>query len=45
LGNDIEGGAITLRPNTFQCVQVWMSNGLPFLYIYFLLYIFSSNLR
>jgi len=34
LGDNTSGGAIMLRPITFQCDGVWISNGLPRIYVY-----------
>jgi hypothetical protein len=32
LGDNIGGGVVTVRPLTFQCVGVWISNGLQCVY-------------
>ena len=45
LGDNTGGRTFMLRPIRFQCVGVWISNGLPCIYMYLTLCILSSDLR
>ena len=41
LSDNTGGGAVMLRPIWFQCAGVWISNGLPPVYMHSLGYVYS----
>jgi len=41
LGDNTGGGAVALRPVSFQCVWAWITTGLTWIYTYVLHYVYS----